>query len=208
MKFITTLSFLLFFFCSTHAQYNKGAKLLGGSFSVDGQQSKYEEPLQDSKVTSISITPSVGKFYRQNRAVGILASYGSYKQTNVPTSLSIGAGVFLRQYFPIGKSAFAFFAQEQLGGSFGKSYDNYTGGNVKFKTSSVNASIRPAIAYSIFKKLQIELLLPSLVSVNYYKKKPSGAQAQNASEFTNFGISSGFTNYSVGNIGVGATFLL
>lgn len=207
MKFITTLSLLLFFFFSTNAQYNKGAKLLGGSIYIVGQQSKYEDPLQDVKTTSISFAPYLGSFYRQNRVAGVLASYGSNKRTNVPASQIFGAGVFLRQYFPIGKSAFSFFAHEQLAGSFGKTYENYSGSNVKFKTSNITASIRPAIAYSIFKKLQVELQLPELISVGYYRNKPSGAQNQSVADFSTFGIQSGFSNYSVGNIGVGGTFV-
>lgn len=208
MKLIATLSLLLFFYFSTNAQYNRGMKLLSGTISIGSEKQENSPYSPDAKTTSINVRPSLGKFYANNRLIGVFAQFSSYKRTDVPVSQSIGGGVFLRQYMPLGKSSFSIYMHEELFASFGKDYENtLPGPNVKIKTTYATLAVRPALAYGLTKKLQLELQLVDLLSIGYTRRTPTGDESESVVKRSSFYASTGLTSAPLASFGLGMSLL-
>jgi hypothetical protein len=159
-----------------NAQVNKGAILLGGNISSQ----TYTNDDGTSKQTSsrLLFQPSLGFAYKPNKIVGFSLGYGSGEDRSPSGSFTYinrykqySAGIYLRHYFPIGKS-FSLFAQGDLG--FGYMRRNITNpplnGSIQ-KTSSVALNFTPGISYAINKRISLEASVGNLLNIQYQTTK-------------------------------------
>lgn len=127
-----TVSFVSF------AQFSRNRLIVGGN--LEFQKMKDDDYIADeNKKTTFIFSPSIGIFYRDNRAAGVRFHHHS--------SGINGGGVFLRQYKALGKSFFL-FAEENLMALFQKrtSYSTTLQTPEKAKSLSISASFSPAIS--------------------------------------------------------------
>jgi hypothetical protein len=81
----------------SYSQINKGQWLVGGSASLDFSKQGDDD---DSKVTSVSISPNAGYFFINNFAGGARVSFESMKyKTDEDASTSFVFAPFVRYYF-------------------------------------------------------------------------------------------------------------
>jgi hypothetical protein len=155
-----TLSFLaaLTIAVVSNAQINKGSIALGGNINFNSERSKYDNGFKETTI-SFLISPSLMISYNNNKAMGFSLTYNHARYSVLDQkSNTYGAGVFLRQYKPLGKG-FYIFAQEALNFMYSKSNSLNDTVLVENKTSSVMLTANPGLAYDLSKKVQLELLL-------------------------------------------------
>src|SRR5690348_10084827 len=118
--FILAVSVLFFHAASINAQITKGSVFLGGNFSGGSQKIKNTNSgATNYSNSSFTITPVFGKVIRENLVLGADAGYSFYKNemynaASIQKQHGYSAGIFLRQYRPLGKG-FYIFLQERLG---------------------------------------------------------------------------------------------
>lgn len=166
----------------SQAQIKKGDILLGGTLSFNTEKTSTDNnaPNPAYKQTGYNITPSIGKAIKDNLLAGFDLTYigSNYTQGSGTGSYTskihnYGAGVFLRQYKPLG-SGFAIFIQTRLGGSYNTQKNQYEGAPYPYndiKGYSFDLSFYPGIAYAITKRVQLETGFANLVDVNYTHSK-------------------------------------
>lgn len=192
---------------AAHAQFQKGQHQLGGTLGFSTQK----QDTNNLKNTFVNINPAVGTFYKDNRLVGVNLYYSYSKTENYYEyeSKVVGAGVFLRQYLPLGKS-FYFFAEEGLNVKSGKTETKQS--NILSDEKLITSTIYfyPAIAYSISRVVQLELALPNLASLSYSNRKGKTTNGGTTIETkTNgFALESGLQGFSLGSVGLGVRFIL
>jgi hypothetical protein len=134
---------------------------------------------------------------------------GSSNKTNL-----YNAGLFYRKYKSLAKG-FYFFGE--LDGEY--NYSKTTqgifeiGNNAQRYTSNGGSvSFTPGVSYSIFKKMQIELSMPSMLSVSYGTLKTETLTPSTASISTekgnSFSASANFNSSLLNNFAIGFKFLL
>jgi type V secretory pathway adhesin AidA len=155
------------YFClafSSHAQIKTGRYLLGGS----GNYYNTSNPTQVSFYTNVQ----VGKVLNNNTVIGLTGTYSSNNfnssYTSPPKTRLYYAGFFYRKYKPI-LNKFYFFGEVNASYSYSKYILEYYNNNqgLKSKSSGVNLSFIPGISYNVWKRMQMELTLPSLANISY-----------------------------------------
>lgn len=209
MKIIFTITFFFFLFSNVHAQsLLKGSSLLGGTVGF-GSGSRTPEAGETKKQNNTSLNPSAGWFYRNNRVVGINIYYGRSKnELNGYKQRNFGAGVFLRQYIPLGRS-FNLFGEENL--SFNRYRSDYLEPQQYLfsKYSTVSLGFFPGLAYSITSHFQAEVSLPQLLAVSYSKGKARDQSGSPAYTTKDFGLSAGASNgNAIGYLSFGLKWLI
>jgi hypothetical protein len=200
---IFTLLAICTFITPTLFSQQKGNIFISGTIGFS--KSKTKDPFNDYKQTSFAFRPSIGKFYKSNRMMGISFNYYHSKYMDSLRDHSYGAGFFLRQYQPLGKSFFL-FAEEGINGYSSKyNYPTTSPGQVISKERSINLSVYPGLAYAVNKRLQLELGLPQLLSVNYVKRIYNNKFNQPATEskYEGFSVDTGFNEYALGYLTFG-----
>jgi hypothetical protein len=78
------------------------------------------------------------------------------------------------------------------------------------KRRGASIGVSPGLSYQLFKKLQVELTIPSLISMSYFTSKYEDKQLPGTiTKEKTFSISSNlFGNSTLGNLGLGFRFLL
>jgi hypothetical protein len=184
----------------TSAQIQKGTIMIGGYLSYSSQKSE----ANNSKTHAFNISPGVGKAVKENLIVGIDVLYygASSESTFAPGSKSetngFGGGIFLRKYATIAKN-FYLFGQGRAGTSFLKEETSFPGNAYTAKTTNINLSAYPGVAYSITPKLQLEAGLPNLLYANYNTRKVSGT---NADKNTGFEVATSLSSGTPISIGL------
>lgn len=204
---------LLFFFAIAYvsqAQIKKGDILLGGTLNFGTQKTTTDNnnPNPAYKQTYFNITPSIGKAIKDNLLAGFDLSFTGSKSTQgsgtgsyTNKQYNYGAGVFLRQYKPLG-SGFAIFMQTRLGGSYNTQKNQMDGAPYPYnniKGYSFDLSFYPGIAYAITKRVQLETGFANLVDVNYAHSKNTITTGANndvlsTARSNNFAISTSLNN--------------
>jgi hypothetical protein len=170
MKQIRLLTIAILLIATTsHAQINKGVKALGGNLSLTSTTE--ESPAEKYTNTSFSIAPSFMSVYKDNRAIGFILKY-THNETSyfqLKTN-SYGAGIFLRQYKPLGKG-FYVFAQESLNFDADQYKSVLSSDTIivtTAKTKTISVTVNPGLAFDVSKKFQLELLFfNNLLSAGY-----------------------------------------
>lgn len=212
-KILLSLFISLCFVLESNAQIDKGKFLLGGNFSYS--KSGNNTASNNSGLKYLSSGVQLGKVVKDNTVVGLelLYSYINYTYASAPSNKSnnYSAGIFYRKYKKMVKDFYLFGAAT---GSYfyTKNPTNYSNYTETIKTNGGILAFVPGVSYGIFKILQVELLIPNLVSLNYTHIKtlddfgpslPVGKRVANNFSF-NTSLSAGFLS----NVGIGFKFFL
>lgn len=153
---------------AANAQITKGTKLLGGNLSAALSRT---DDNQLNRQYGFTFNPSLGFTYKDNHVVGFAVSYGHsdsrYKQTRSESD-TYGASVFYRRYLTLGKG-FHLFGQANTGYTHYNSdqYSHQSFNGQKSRLHNVGVSLYPGIAFTVNKRIHLELGMNNLVSLNY-----------------------------------------
>jgi hypothetical protein len=201
------------------AQIKKGAILLGGQLGFNNSSGDYTSNTppntpQNQKSRGANFGIAIGSAIKDNVVVGINAGYGSYKNENTvgitsftSTTNQYNFGVFYRQYKSLGRN-FYFLGEAGIGYNGSKQTDKNTPvvNDVTRKSSGVQLYLSPGVAYQVSKKLQLEILVPNIVSAGYSKNKTT-SQVNNSTQ-DNFYINTNLNGPPLNNLAVGFRFIL
>jgi hypothetical protein len=196
---------------SASSQIKKGSLLLSGTVQASTSK-KTETNNQTAKNNSILLSPSLSSFYADNRSFGINLLYQRVKPVDMQfTSRYYGAGLFLRQYFPLGK-IFYLYSHEGLsvrGGRY-KGYYQYTPPLLaKNKELNTSLNVQPGVACMLGKRLFLNLDLPELARMDFQHSSYEVEGNPSLNGKTNsFAISSSLAGTSLGNLGLGVSWVL
>lgn len=211
------IGILFTIFCislTTNAQIKKDAILLGGHVFYNTSKTHDSALTRNQKNRNASFNISIGKAFKENSIYGINVTYSPSKNDYFYNPLitykvnSYHLGVFYRQYKKLAKD-FYFFTE--LGAAYFTSKQTNTDSS-GIKLSTYNQSgglsyLTPGISYKILKKLNLEILIPNIVSIGYSVTK-SKAPTQNYRQ-EQFSFNTSINNSSpLGNLGVGFRFIL
>jgi len=199
------------------AQINKNSVLLGGQLTYYNSKVQIERLHQKSESGVIGI--SMGKAVKENKVVGINFTFSPIRQNNYPvigdtTNLRYNRfdiGGFYREYKKIAKD-FYFFTEIDIAFITAKQTEHY-----KTAAADVEANQRggviwltPGISYQVFKKWQLELTIPNLLTMQYLTTKIQSSLPQIKNEkLEQFLFYSSTTNNTgLGFLGVGFRFIL
>ncbi|MEO7048173.1 MAG: hypothetical protein ABI091_22940 [Ferruginibacter sp.] len=210
-KFLLPIALIFFTATVANAQINEGRYLLGGSVSYIKVKNL---PYSVSKSESFYSNIQFGKVIKDNTVAGIIASYGSSKNEPGNTSSNFSAGIFYRKYKSLAKN-FYFFGEGDLVYSHSKStYENFQPVSDVTRSTSNGAGISfvLGISYSLCKRMQIELSMPTLASISYGSIKtetqyisPNTTTTEKGNSFSaNVNLNSNLLS----NFGIGFKFFL
>jgi hypothetical protein len=142
------------------AQFHHGEMLTGGNIFINNNASV---PLlsgpgvfpDDSKDFEIFMTPQLIHFFRENKAIGLLMGFHSYKsevlgQKNINTGFD--AGIFIKQYKFFYKGLGLYF---QLGVNYARSNDKFNG-ITEYRNSLASLKINPGLFYRFTRHFSME----------------------------------------------------
>lgn len=194
-----------------NAQINTGRYLLGGDLNFWNE--KIVEPNNNYTGEFFLTNIKLGKVIKENTVVGLSILYGNssnkYSPNNIQKSNQYGAGIFYRRYKPLSKS-FHLFGEGGL---------NYLHTNIEMDAGSVSKTksdgatlnLMPGISYSLSNRIQIELLMPNLIGINYSHVKTEytnvGAPTM-ALEKNVFSLGTSLDGNLLSNFGIGFKFIL
>ena len=191
---ILLISVLLFASSFLHAQIDKGKVQIGGSVSVFNRKAESNQFNPAYKTTTIYASPSIGKFYDNNKLIGFFLDYSYFESTDYPNLVrSYGGGIFLRQYQPVVNKLYILF--EERGSYNYLQGRNYIG---SLHGQSINISAQAGMAYDVARKMQLELIINSLISAGYTK----------TNQQTSYNISSSLEGNSFSGITLGFRYYL
>ncbi|MGN6438735.1 MAG: hypothetical protein ACTHMM_19485 [Agriterribacter sp.] len=183
-QFIFTVTLCISVNC-LQAQISKGASLLGGSIHFSSTINESYSYGFQVKESAFGISPSYGRFIKQNLALGVQLSYIANNFTNKnPTnperkqhSDAYGVGVYLRQYKNLGSSGFYLFLQSNAGGQWFLKKTKYQSGYdyAETKGYKIGLNLTPGIAYAVTPRFHIETGLSNLLFVEYNNSKEISA---------------------------------
>lgn len=210
-KTITLAAACLMAYSFSHAQIKKGAVLTGGGLSFYKSKDYGSANPPESKYNNAYLNLSAGKAVKENTVVGVYAGYGrnkseyNYNSSNKTSNAvtSSGAGMFFRKYKSLGKG-FYFLGEMDAGYSRYKQ-EYVTSSPVNDVTITSNGAtlvLTPGLSYQLFKKMQLEVLMPSFAGMQYAASKTttlSGTKEGNAFQFST-GLNNGtlLSNLSLG----------
>lgn len=172
----------------------------------------------DLKNESLNGNVQFGKAIKENIVVGMIVSYG-YANTylNSPyqaKNSQYSAGVFYRKYKPLVKNLY-FFGEVDAAYFHSRAEQGFLMPNnsgALTTSNGVSVSFIPGISYGIGKRMQIELLMPNIVSGNYSHSKIDYSPSPSASSLnhdeSSFSFNANFNNNLLSNFGVGFKFIL
>ena len=223
MRLKILLSFPVFFCMAitSHAQIDKGRYLLGGSLSYYGAKNVQPNNYYNYNYVSLYTNIQFGKVVKNNTVVGLIISYGNsdshpanFPDSNYNKSTQYNAGVFYRKYkrlfntfYIFGEVDAAYVHTDNTQGYFQNQSDR-----LKNISNGGSVSFVPGISYALFRRMQVELSMPNILSFSYSHFKtengnttlPSNASSQGNSFSLNASLNSSLLN----NFGIGFKFLL
>lgn len=203
------------------AQIKKGAVLLGGQFGFNNStyEATFSPPnppntTQTQKNKGGNFSIAIGKAIAENAVIGLNAGYSGGKNENV-NGINIftskynqyNAGIFYRRYKKLA-SRFYFFGEGGVGYFASKQTDKNTPAinDVTRKGSGGQFYLTPGIAYQTGKRLQLEILIPGIVSANYSVTKTTSTGSNTKQD--QFYINTNLNGSPLNNLAVGFRFIL
>ncbi|TCZ70988.1 outer membrane protein [Flaviaesturariibacter aridisoli] len=199
MKKIALFSAGLLSVAAVNAQLNKGRIFLGGSITSSSTENTTVNNPNNivTKQSAFVIDPTIGVFAKENLVVGINVGFSKAKTEAAGNTQqeqrTIAPGVFLRRYYPLGKSFFFY-------GHGGLNYINQKSETFNGTTpvNEVNGNgfgltIFPGVAYAIRKNFLLEVSLRNLLTANYVSseiKNPNNIVTAKTNTF-NLGVNGG-----------------
>lgn len=215
MKTQIFIPMLLLLAVTVNGQIKQHATFLGGQ--VYYYNNKFEVNNLNQRSQNGNLAINIGKAFRENKVVGLNLTYSPNKQSNYLVGsdtanlkdLNYGIGMFYRAYKKLAKD-FYLFGQADGNINIGKRTENYSSvtNNISNSYRGVFLAFTPGISYQLCKQMQFEITIPNIVNLMYSKSKynnPNQTQSNNQQE--QFAISSYFSNYNLGNLGVGFHFI-
>ncbi|MBN8835640.1 MAG: hypothetical protein J0I09_00120 [Sphingobacteriia bacterium] len=209
--------FLFFSSFAINAQIKKQSILLGGQLFYYNNKSQVENLNQKSESGTISI--SIGKAFKDNNILGINLSFSPIRQSNYlnngdTTSLAFNRfdiGMFYREYKKLAKD-FYFFSQVDASYVTANQTEHYkiASADVKATQRGGFISLTPGISYQVFKKMQLEVTIPNILSIQYLVTKFENevTQVKNSKQEQFLFYSNINNNTGLGFLGVGFRFIL
>ncbi|RXK83789.1 outer membrane beta-barrel protein [Filimonas effusa] len=199
------------------AQITKGSSYLGGDIGLSHSKSESDQIEYDTKATTIGASASIGFAYKENRVWGLSLNYTYLNSEDASQDRKLngyGAGVFLRQYKPLGKG-FYLFANEGLNLLYSVEDWHYSAaGGTWFglKTYSASVGLSPGVAYDVNRKFQLELSLNNMIYADYSHQKspdPGSVFFDGKSTRNTFSLGSDLNNLAkLGSVRIGARWVL
>ncbi|MET0393703.1 MAG: outer membrane beta-barrel protein [Chitinophagaceae bacterium] len=218
MKKICLLAAVCLAASATHAQIQPRSVLLGGQFGYSNVNTDLVSYTQKSRSTVISL--QLGKALKKNTVTGILLGYSPQKETRTGlvagadtatiTARAIEAGLFLRWYKLLGKG-FYLFGETQAAYMDGKGSEEYklNPADMTITDRGGRLAFTGGIAYQLLKRLQVELVLPDLLGLQYrIVKRQSESLLTGDLKQQLFSVYSNISRQAVPNLGIGFRFVL
>ena len=211
------IALLVFSSSLLSAQIQKGSILLGGQ--VHYFTGSYEEDDFTAKTSGGSVGISIGKAFKENTVIGLNLSFSPRKEVDVyrwPDTANVSIhnssyGVFIRQYRLLAKGLLL-FGEADAGYRRSNQNQDYKNmdGDVSYKQQGGYLSLAPGLAYQLFKKMQVELMLSNLLSLQYtaFKTESEITEVPNSKRKEFFFSSNLTSNSSLGGLGIGFRFVL
>ncbi len=213
---ILLLSAIAFFCFTTTAQIRKGALLVGGQLSYLDNKVDWTGSQSDQKIKRTVIGISVGTAIKENKIIGFYGQYSRVRDRNnyYPGSLyntdgnAYNAGLFYRQYKKLARD-FYFFGELGAGyvGSDNTDTEIATNSKTNSRKSGGELYLTPGLSYRVYKKLQLELLIPRIASLEYSVTKNTTPTNTNSKE-TGFWFNSSLSANLLNSVGIGFRFVL
>lgn len=180
------LSITLFFCISSsiNAQVDSGKIFLGGNIGYSNSNINTQSS-NNYKNENFGSTILLGKVLKNRSIAGVILSYSNsnnhaagYPDSNFYRTNQVNAGVFYRKYKMLSKDFYLFWETDlsyshitykqgfNQNGSY-NSTSNYNGGIFSFF---------PGLSYPLCNKMQIELLIPNLLSASFYRTSSVNSQ--------------------------------
>lgn len=199
------------------AQIKKQSILLGGQLFYYNNKNQIDNLNQKSESGTISL--SLGKVFKENKIVGFNLVFSPIRQfnnlnngdTTTLTYNRFDIGVFYREYKTLAKD-FYFFTQ--VDGAFITANQNEhyktISADVKATQRGGYISLTPGISYQVFKKMQLEVIIPNILSMQYLVTKFNSEvnQVKNTKQEQFLFYSNINNNTGLGFLGVGFRFIL
>jgi hypothetical protein len=174
--YFLTIALVCFSFLS-NAQIRKGSFYLGGDIGYSSQKEERINPAggmnNEGEQKSISFSPSIGMAVKENVFAGIDFTYANNESENLSSSnnyktKALGAGIFLRRYFPVA-NRFYLFGQVRLGYLDRESdmTSTFNADRTQEDSWSLQAGLFPGLSYNIYKSLYLEMGLNNLLQIGY-----------------------------------------
>lgn len=200
MKKTITLSILCLLSFSVFAQLKKGAALIGADLSLSGTTNNqtYGSSETKSSLSNFNISLLAGKAVKDNLFLGGALSFATSsnkQQGSTMQSLKVyGASVWLRKYFPVTKSFYA-FVNGAVGGSI--SNNDLSSIGTTEKGFGVAITIYPGVSYQLTKNCYLDASLNNLANIYYNHASSNRSDAiGNPIKYTtnNYGVSTSLGN--------------
>lgn len=210
-KILLAIVILFCIAATSNAQINKGRILVGGSISYSASKN---QPVAGSKFEIFNSNIVIGKVVNNNNVVGVIFSYGYTRGTFYNIVDSYNAGIFYRKYISLLKNLY-FFGEMDATYNFSKTtsgiFSNGMDGT-RYRSNGVSFAFIPGISYSLCKRMQVELLMPNIVSLSYSGTKTDYTSSTSPSGSTvkgnNFSVSTNLNSNLLSNFGIGFKFIL
>lgn len=214
-----TFTFIVIIFClakAGKAQIAKGSYLFGGQLGYSTNKYEYNNGLSSQKNNSGSFSLSIGKATTENNVYGLRLFYNpsttKYNNSSsiylTSTNNGYGIGIYRRNFRKLSKD-FYFFTDINASYNQTNTKDVDTASVVirDNKNYSFSIGLTPGLTYRIYKKLNLELLIPDFASASYSISKSNLPNDNNKS--TSFTINSSLRSSAILNsVGVGFFLIL
>ena len=200
----TLIAIIAIFSCTiAQAQIKKGTSLVGGTLAFASNKTEFPQSTgsPDGKTKQIIINPSYGYAIKDNLVLGVDLSFGqlTIENTVKSTTWSKGGSIFLRRYWEILRN-FYVYGQANAGVEWYKTEYSNTG-NLQLKNFNITGSIKPGIAYSVSKRIQLESSFISLLNISYKQTTFYNSNTK-AAKMNTFDANSSLNNASNFSVGV------
>ncbi len=211
---MTNKIFAIIFACCSFqcvkGQIKKSSILLGGQVSYSNSTTDNSTSQSDNESKSGFFNLSIGKAFKENAIYGSNISYSPYSSKNIYTSSTstdlkysrYTLGFFYRNYSNLAKD-FYFFTEAGISYLTSKQTNTNVSG-VEVSTEKQNGGrfyLTPGLSYKIFKKLQLEIIIPNIAAIQYTNS--SSKSEANESKQKSFSINSSLNSSGINSLGVG-----
>lgn len=218
-KVLLLSAIITIFSLTTSAQIKKGAVLLGGQIGYLDYDSKFTNTQNKQKNGAALFNISAGMAFKENRTIGITATYYHTNDDNVNGGAvfnntkynSLNIDVFYRIYKKLAKD-FYFFGEIGAGYTGNDEASTNLPNNTlvtKYVTSGVELHITPGVAYRVYKKLQVELAMLRIGQTSYsHQTRTSQPSDPNDYSQNGFYFNSNLSNNFLNNLALGFKLVL
>lgn len=190
------------------AQIKSGATLLGGNISVNSSKVSNNSNAE-SKGHNLFVQVSAGYAFKTNTVAGLVIGLvdGKSEGTNSETATNKGfaGGLFYRAYKPLANKWYWFLQGNALYSNSKNTTDDLgTINDRTVKSNAVSLGVTPGVSYQLTKRLQAELAIADLASLQFQQSKTLDAANTELTKTNTVGFGTGFTSNGIlGNISLG-----